>query len=167
MKIIFFLILASTGITQLLEGQSNRYIAFCAKEGIPGHAFVVFGREDSIQQMTVFDGSWGFYPKSSKKGGKSFIIGEVPGEIRDDFLTNNDVTFILVVSETEYNQALKIKEKWAKNASYSLAKNDCVTFLTEVANVVKDRITIPERAGFANFPAKFLAQLVEENNNQE
>ncbi|WP_299683635.1 hypothetical protein [uncultured Dokdonia sp.] len=90
--ILLFILLM---LTSNLFSQDKKYIAFCAKDEGVGHAFVSLGKEDPEKQMTVHDGTWGMYPTNSTEGGKSIIIGEVPGGIRDDFLTKKDYTFVI------------------------------------------------------------------------
>lgn len=159
-KILIFLTALMTSV--MLFSQNNRYIAFCAKEDGVGHAFISLGREDSEKLMTIYDGTWGLYPKEDKDSGKSFFIGEVPGEIRDDLLTKNDYTYIIIVSEDEYNQALQKVVEW-QNKDYELLKNDCLSFLIDVANIVKEKIEIPERRGYKNLPAEYLKALINQN----
>jgi len=104
--------------------QNKHFLTFYGtNEGKVGHAFVSFVREDNNLQQTVVDGVWGLYPASRKKGGASYLIGEVPGEIRDDFLTRPDVGLTVEVTPQEYKNALDIKNNWS-NANYRLNEKD-------------------------------------------
>lgn len=145
------------------QEESKYFLAFCAKEAgktsRAGHAFVVFGVEDAEAQMSRAE-AWGFYPKKGSKA-KEFVIGEVPGEIRDDFLTKVDHSFVVEVSMPLYNEALGIKNKWQAK-DYELLENDCVSFLVEVVGIV-DGLKLPDRKGLAHLPAKYLQKLIDLN----
>lgn len=142
-----------------LSAQNKMYVAFCAKEGIPGHAFVSLGREDEESKMTIHDGTWGLYPKNKLDGGKSFIIGEVPGEIRDDLLTGSDYTYVIEASQKDYDEVLKIVKKWREGSNYELLEKDCVSFLIEVAKIFKRKMAIPPREGFDNLPNEYVKKI--------
>jgi len=55
------------------------YIVFCVRDTpnvkFPGHAFVVWGRDDEQRQLCASE-AYGYYPK----GGKG-VLGPVPGEV--------------------------------------------------------------------------------------
>ena len=142
--------------------QDSKYINFYAKEDGVGHAFVSLVWEDSKEQMTRLEGTWGLYPKRSKDGGKSFFIGEVPGEIRDDIKTQKDLIFSLKVNDVEYSTAIKIINQW-KNKNYELLESDCLSFIIQIACIAEKRIVIPKRSGFENHPARYLTKLINLN----
>lgn len=136
---------------------NKHYINFIAGEGKLGHAFVLFFYESEEEQMTVYDGTWGFYPKD----GKGIFHG--PGEIRDDYpRQSNAIHWLrLSISKEQYYKALAVKTTW-ENKEYTLTKSDCVSFITEVAQALGD-IDIPDRAYLENFPVSFLGKLIELN----
>jgi len=156
--VIAFLFLLSLQAT----GQDRWFITFCGKEGVPGHAFVVIGREDPVQMATIHDGTWGLYPKTSADGILS-IIGEVPGEIRDDRLTQTDHILTKNVTESDYREALRIKDSWAARGRYELTERDCLSFAMEILELFRGRLTIPNRRGFNNFPARYMETLIRAN----
>ncbi len=82
-------------------------LADVASFSSPGHAFVNFGKESDAQMSSITDGTFGMYPDHWSKG----IIGEVPGQIKDDFLRNSTYKKIVEVSEVEYDQCLAILKK--------------------------------------------------------
>jgi len=161
MKYQILLVLLMVGSVKMLS-QDKKYVVFSAKASGVGHAFITLGREDPVQMMTVHDGSWGLYPQTSRLGGKSFLIGEVPGKMKDDFLTKRDYNYVLTVSGSEYAEVLEKLNIW-RGKNYELLKSDCLSFLIDVANVFKSRIKVPERSGFDNHPAQYLQALIEEN----
>lgn len=156
--ILFFCITTISGFSQV-----KYYIVFCAKDGIPGHAFVSFGKEDYNQQISITDGSWGLYPNSRLSGAASYIIGEVPGGIANDFLTKIDFRFIKEVDGSTYTSALAIKNDWL-NKNDELLKSDCVSFVIEVANKIPG-LKLPQRSGLENLPVLYLQCLIEINRD--
>ncbi len=145
--------------------QNRHFLTFYGtNEGTVGHAFVSFVREDNNLQQTVVDGIWGLYPASRTKGGASYLIGEVPGEIKDDFLTRPDVGLTVEVTPQEYKNALDIKNKWS-NANYRLTEKDCLSFVIEVATSLSHKISIPGRCLF-DFPSDYIIKLKELNENK-
>lgn len=146
--------------------QDKRFITFYAtREGAVGHAFVSFLREDPVKKMTVLEGCWGFYPKNRLSGGASFVIGEVEGQIRDDFATQRDVGLTLEVSTSEYDRALNIKKKW-ESARYELTVNDCISFVSEVAKSLQNKIELPLRGTF-DLPHSYIEELKIINNQSK
>ncbi len=129
-----------------VHAQERRFINFYATTaGKVGHAFVGYVREDNTRRQTIVDGVWGFYPASRVDLAKGFFIGEVPGQIRDDFITQPDYGFRVEVNQQEYERALQIRNRWA-NATYQLTVQDCVSFVQEVAASLSHKIHLPERA---------------------
>lgn len=135
------------------------FVTLCAKDGIPGHAFVALGRTDENRKESVNEGTWGLYPKNQLQGGKSLVLGEVPGEIRDDLFTQSDHKVVIEASNDEFERVQSIIERWKNGTSYELLSKDCVTFLTEVANVFKHKIIIPQRMGIDNLPIEFVKKI--------
>jgi hypothetical protein len=142
-----------------LHSQDRMFVTLCAKESIPGHAFVALRRDDINKQISVPEGIWGLYPKGRIQGGKSLVLGEVLEEIREDLLTQSDHKVVVEASNTELGQVLSIIEKWKKGTGYELLTKDCITFLPEVANVFKDKIVIPQRTGLDNLPKEFVKKI--------
>lgn len=145
--------------------QERKFITFYGTaEGLVGHAFISYVREDNNLQQTVVDGVWGMYPASRKDLAKNFIVGEVPGEIRDDLLTKRDIGLTVEVNQQEYLMALQIKERW-NNATYQLTETDCLSFVIEVANSLSHKLVLPERSMFKNFPYTYIETLKSLNPN--
>lgn len=156
----WFLLLTVTTLFfgQIGISQGRAFITFHAKSGVPGHAFVSFVREDGIPKKTALDGVWGMYPISSFNGGKSFFVGEVPGEIRNDFLTRRDVGLTVKITPQEYAKALEIKNRWS-NKNYELTESDCLSFVMEVATSLAHKLSLPDRSLLKNFPYNYVNEL--------
>lgn len=143
---------------------SNKYfITLLADDGFPGHAFVNFGKEDDDLMMSISDGTFGMYPKESINGVISLLIGEVPGEIRDDYLRNKDYRLIIEVEAEDYNNCWEILEKW-RSKNYQLLKSDCLSFVVEIAEKLSTYINVIDRDGFDNLPAEYLKKTIKEND---
>jgi hypothetical protein len=145
------------------NAQEHYFIVFCGNEGVPGHAYVFFGRESSKQQASVADGAWGLYPTKKIQGVMSYVIGEVPGRIMDEGLSKHcDYKVIREVSKKEYENGLKVKKNWSDRGTYDLTKRDCVSFMIAVAQCVNG-LDLPERSGLDNFPSRYVKALFEIN----
>lgn len=149
------------GLLIQLNGQNRMIISFYAKGGTVrpisfGHAFVGFAREDPSRQMTVLDGVWGQYPAHNANIYKS-VVGPVPGGIQDDLITTSETGFSLEVNQTEYQNALAIKDKWEKK-NYQLWESDCVTFVDEIAKSLSNKIIAPTRT-FSQTPYEYIEEL--------
>lgn len=143
---ILLLIFCCTNFSTSASAQERRFLTFYATtSGMVGHAFVAYLREDNRRQQTVVDGVWGFYPVSRVDLAKGFFVGEVPGQIRSDFLTRPDYGFTVEVNRQEYERAIQIRDRWA-NATYELTKQDCVSFVMEVAASLSHKLHLPERS---------------------
>lgn len=158
----FILSITLIVLQALAFAQDKYFVAFCADGGVPGHAFISIGRESSSSSSSINDGVWGLYPSSSSQGAKSFVIGAVPGYLKDDFLRNVDYVLSVEVGKDDYDRVKSTINKW-KNKNYELLENDCLSFVIEVANILSGKITIPQRQGFENFPAKYLKNLIDSN----
>lgn len=143
-----------------LLAQERYFVSFLAQEGVPGHAFISIGRESPKENSSISDGTWGMYPAQADI--KDLIIGEVPGNLRDDYLRQKDHSFVSEVDKKEYKEIKKIISDW-RNRGYQMKKSDCLTFVIEVANAISDKIKIPKRQGYQNLPARYLEKLIEIN----
>ena len=176
MKKVSFLLIVLLLLTINLNAQVKYYIVFCAKEGAVteltvGHAFISFCKEDDNKLASVTDGSWGLCPNSKKDLAEKGFLGEVPGHIANDFLTQIDNRLIVQVCKEQYDNALKIKNQWQAKGTYQLIYNDCVSFLIEVAKSI-NCLNVPDRPAFDkiskvfdNIPAKYLKTLIDQNKN--
>lgn len=164
---------------QAAQSQSNNYfVAFCSKEAssssLAGHAFVAVGNGDPF--TCSVDGeteSWGLYATdagkdnagckpSSIQAGKSIFVGKVPGCLYSDVRTDMDNVYVLRCSFDEYLKVAGIIGEWKKK-TYQLKEQDCLSFLIAVANIFKNKITVPSRTGFDNFPNKYVQKLKDAN----
>lgn len=147
-----------------LISQDSHYIVFSAESGTPGHAFVTFGREDSKAKMTIHDGSWGLYPVTKNNGIKSLVLGEVKGVIKDDYKSRPDKSLVLVISSAEYNRALSIKKQWAQKGIYQALKQDCLSFIIDIAkSLTSTKLNLPKRSGYTNLPMEYIEQMISIN----
>ncbi len=140
------------------EAGSNLFVAFCARDVAPGHAFIVLGNHDENKELCSVE-ALGFYPKDGKG-----IVGPVPGEVANEFLKPRSVPrgacrLILQVSKEQYEAAERVRMKWA-NRKYQLLESDCVSFSKEIAKVL--HLKIPDD-GAAKHPQLFVNSLIKMN----
>jgi hypothetical protein len=169
---VVILIIASNSFAQGLD----YFVVFCGKEqsleSKAGHAFIAIGKGSPFTCNA--DGTdtevWGLYANedtknckpSSKMAGKSFFVGPVPGCLFSDIRTSFSNLYVIRCGYADYLKAQMVIAEW-KNKKYELTKQDCLSFVIAIANVFKNRITIPERSGFLNFPNKYILELKKRN----
>ena len=153
------------------SGDGNYYLVFMARGPVPpGHAFVMWGREDDEKQMSTFK-AFGLYPDSDNE--LKIVFGEVPGEIKDEWQSDkmSDITHRLIVkvNKAAYQKSLQVKRKWETNFqeteistnTYELIKKDCVTFASDIARSIG--LLIPDRNLSTYLPEDFIRALIDIN----
>lgn len=123
---------------------NNYYVVFCARDSgadgdKPGHAFVVWGIEDSQKRQSV-QRPFGFYPEVDKEKFALLPIS-LPGQIVDEQLdkkTREKLKFIthrliVQVNREAYRDSQKLIEKW-RTEDYNLYRKNCIAFVADVAN---------------------------------
>lgn len=171
------LILLLGFVFQNSEGQNSPlkyFVAFCSEEvsksAAGGHAFITLGKGKPFTcNIDGRDGeAYGLYAadfnekdcKPSKFNAlASYFVGELPGCLFNDIRTSVDNYLILRCTFEEYLLVQTEIEKW-KRKNYELKKQDCLTFVIEVAKLFNYRLTVPPRSGvFANFPNQYILKL--------
>lgn len=126
---------------------SNRqyFIAFKARKGFPGHAFVQWIEIDHESKQTLVS-AFGFYPKDPKAEKLETILrlGDMPGEIATELLkegTAGDVSLLIRVSEPTFVRSKKIRDGWTERVrreevSYNLLIQNCVNFMGAIAGAL-------------------------------
>lgn len=141
--------------------KSTKAVVLCAREGVPGHAFVVLGKEDEKRMMSTIE-AFGFYPE--KKDLKP-LFGTVPGSLANEFIrgkgTKNDHSLILKVDDEQFAAVEKLRADWAKRKpDYKLFERNCITFTGEAAKALG--LTVPAGKD-TDLPPTFLKNLIEKN----
>lgn len=98
-----------------------------------GHAFASFIQEDIFEKQTKIVGCWGFYPRIKVP---QAIWGTVPAELRDDWKTHKDYSFLVEVNTEEFNHCLRIKELYKSKLEYSLNGQSCVNFVRDIIGAI-------------------------------
>jgi hypothetical protein len=116
--------------------KSSYAIGFVARGGVPGHAFVVFCREDDLKKASVVE-AFGFYPTNGVKA----ALGPVPGKIVDEYREKTGVWkagthLVAFVDRDAYVKAEAIMKKWSEKKTYQMLEADCVTFQAAVARAI-------------------------------
>jgi hypothetical protein len=154
--------------TSFSFAQDKYFVTFYGSDGgTAGHAFIAFGKEIADPGMSVDEGAWGLYPDNSIAGGASVILGPVPGQIKSDAETiasNDDKYGIQIeVSKEDYEKAKSIRDKWDAKGTYQLVFQDCVSFISEVAEQL-DSVTVPQRINNI-MPVDYILKFIEKNKD--
>jgi hypothetical protein len=158
-----------------LEERPAYYLMFAARKGIPGHAFVMWGIEDPVRQMSVVN-AFGLYPSVSGLAVVPAVFAPVPGALRDEAMkmeyegcctwNNPDYLAVVRVDKSTFDQADKVRQDYNANISqYQMAEQDCVTFLMDVGTAAG--FEMPSRLGLANAPAPYLDKFLRKFQTQD
>jgi hypothetical protein len=146
-----------------MSGTNTYYIVFAARgssgsSGKPGHAFVVWGTEDSGNSISV-QKAWGLYPDASMV---KAIFGTVPGNLANEAFvegstsTNFTARLIVKVNSTIFKESQEVINDW-KTSDYNLYAKNCIHFCRNVAV----RIALfPPDVGLFELPEEYLKELI-------
>lgn len=174
-KAIVFIFFTSTMLQSTGQHSKSEYfIAFCSEEisksAAGGHAFITIGKGEPFTcNIDGGDGeAFGLYAAdfehtdcvpSKFNALASYFVGELPGCLFNDIRTSFDNYLVLRCTFEEYLLVQTEIEKW-KRKNYELKKQDCLTFVIEVAKFFNYRLTVPTRSGiFDNFPNQYILKL--------
>lgn len=146
------------------DDDGNKYfLVFCARKSDnatlkPGHAFVVWGKEDAGEAMSS-QKSYGFYPDEG--AGLKAIFSTVPGHLVNEATKSGTSLFltariIISVNRGSYETAAQEIEKWA-TAEYNLYQKNCISFAQAIAGDIK---LLGFDADVANFPPEYFERLI-------
>ncbi|MEM9753950.1 MAG: hypothetical protein AAF916_11290 [Planctomycetota bacterium] len=134
--------------------ENQYYLVFCARHGVPGHAFVIWGKEDYENNLSS-QRAFGMYPKDKK-----LRVGAVPGGVVEEATPRSDTRLIVRVNREQFEGAASIRSAWA-GKDYKLVESDCVTFTSEAA--ISIGLDVPAR--WRNLtPQGMVEALLRENN---
>jgi hypothetical protein len=135
------------GLVKLTREQracvSRYFVAFIARKGLPGHAFVQWVKVDAEQKMTRAE-AFGLYPR--KGSAKEIALGPVPGALKNEYLQNDgisgDVVLRLEVTAEEFSETLKVRDDWSRRLTtgkltYELLERNCIDFTGEIVRVLR------------------------------
>jgi hypothetical protein len=127
------------------------------------HAFVVIqGVLD--RGGPRIDEDYGFTAKSVSP---AILMGAVKGEVVTDnkagYTSNSNRHFTLAISDSEYDRAMAVVERWRTRAqpSYDLGSRNCIHFVAEIAASIGMRADTPKR--LMRKPRSYLEFLTEAN----
>lgn len=149
------------------DGNASKfYLVFCARRsvgqtGLPGHAYVVWGKEDAAAQLSSQE-AFGFYNNAASPIG--VVLGrDVPGELRDEAVKPAPSQLVLgrlivQILQADYELARAEQVKW-HTEDYNLYKRNCISFASAVAGVIGLRGIPPE---VAEWPADYFVSLADQ-----
>jgi hypothetical protein len=143
---------------------NSYYVVFCARDSDnpttkPGHAYVVWGVEDSSAAMSS-QKAFGFYPDPSNES--SAIFGTVPGQLADEWekqpsLSLLTARLIVQVNKDPYNASQAVIDNWT-TSDYNLYTQNCMNFARAVAVSLG---LFPPPIAAAQFPTSYLEDLIQ------
>ncbi len=146
---------------------SNYYVVFCARRSDnvatkPGHAFVVWGKEDTGAAMSS-QRAFGFYPEEGN--GLKAIFATVPGKLTDEAIKatpSNLLTARIIVrtNKQAFEASQSQIEKW-KTSDYNLYERNCISFAKSVAMELSLKGFPPDTA---ELPPTYFERLITEVN---
>ena len=129
----------------------------------PGHAWVVFGKEDDQKKQSVVEASFGFWPKDN---GRAKLLNAVDGKVVNELLDDEKLRaqfkishrIILRVSKSQYDKALEEAKRWTNaEPKYQTLIQNCTHFTLAVVNATG--LDIP--VDMTQFPPEYAATLAE------
>jgi hypothetical protein len=136
--------------TQRLQPQHARksfYVILAARGGsATGHAFVLWGIEDSVRRRTTIQ-AFGLYPDGSRRNCSS-LVRTVPGGISDEMKNHSfqaiTEELIVRVDEADFKRSWRVARQWDCRHEDSMLNRDCVEFLRAVGESI--HLDMPRRA---------------------
>lgn len=143
------------------------FVAFHARKGVPGHAFVGIGVQIDSGQL-VYEALYGYYPdESGMLASVKLLFSKVSGAI--DYKWQDiswDVTYKVTVDDSQKAAALNVAKQWqSTDPKYNLINSggkNCSTFAAEVASSIG--LLVPSGAG-SMLPAQYITLLRKNNSN--
>ena len=128
-------------------------IGFCARaDSATGHAFLTMSRRETSGKRTFL--AIGHAPEDKKKE-----LGPVAGGIKEERYTSRTQDCLMTKVESgHYEKAQKLVDA-SEHRDYFLLLNDCITFLSEVAEALG--LKVPPRG--IDKPLEFVDRLKSEN----
>lgn len=142
----------------------RQWVVFCGRNasiGSPGHAFVVWIREDDKIQQTVVE-AFGFYPNDG-----TGAFGAVEGDLRDEglgALVNCTHRLKVEVDARQFARSRRAIDRY-KTADYSLWSRNCISFSAQVARDAGLK-QVPVRTK-TTFPSDWMTELIRRNSFAE
>ena len=129
------------------RARKSYYVILAARGGsATGHAFVLWGIEDTIHRRTTIQ-AFGLYPDGSGTNCGA-LVHNVPGGILDEMKNHSfqaiTQELIVRVDEADYKRSWRVARQWDCRHQFSLGNRDCVEFLRAVGESLN--LNMPRRA---------------------
>jgi hypothetical protein len=117
------------------------FVAFLARSGTPGHAFVGVGVKLNAG-LLVYERFFGYYPGASGAAEQAkLVLGRTTGALEHKWAdTSWDVSFTFNIDDNQRKKALAVADKWKQSdPQYNLfaqGGKNCNSFAAEVATAV-------------------------------
>lgn len=148
-----------------MSEQNNYFVVFAARSstggtGLPGHAFVVWGVENSSASMSSQQ-AFGFYPDSSSSVG--VLLSDIRGSLVDEATTFDPSTELTARLIAQVNSPVFAASQaqigvWRTN-DYNLYAQNCIHFSRSVAIAIG---LFPPTVGTLELPHTYMERLIEQ-----
>ncbi len=178
MRICILVLIVFAALTPTLHAQNTKtldlrtqrtrksfYVILAARGGsATGHAFVLWGIEDSVHRRSTIR-AFGLYPEGST-GNRSTLVRTVPGRTLDEMKTHSfqaiTEELIVRVDEADYRRSWKVARQWDCRHQFSLLDRDCVEFLRAVGESLG--LDMPRRTVTRWTPQAYVRALLVKTN---
>lgn len=167
----------SVDIRNQTDANGEYTVSLCARSSpgpanLPGHAFVMYSFKPTGKEWRSF--ALGFTTDSAVKGMLSYskVLAAPSGYLNEEIYTSvNENCLLLQVNEPDFNKALArayplyavpALASLKYSAVYSLTKNDCLTFMTRVAQEFAAKLVVPPR-NTTDLPLDYMRKLIDAN----
>ena len=164
-------IVRSLDKTTVLDSSGDKYfVVFCSRDSdnvttLPGHAFVVWGKESSASATSQIDAEFGFYPAEGANPLNVAFGHDVPGDLKNEAMQPASYTsglltsrLIVQVDNGPYNASKGEMTTWS-TSDYNLYKQNCISFAAAIASDLG--LTVPTTSVL--LPETFIKSLVTNN----
>ncbi len=143
------------------DSRRSFYVILAARGGsATGHAFVLWGIEDSVRRRTTIQ-AFGLYPDGSR-GNCSSLVRSVPGGLLDEMKNHSfqaiTQELIVRVDEADFRRSWRVARQWDCRHEYSMLNRDCVDFVRAVGESI--HLNMPRRAVTRWTPQAYVRELL-------
>jgi hypothetical protein len=149
------------------HARKSFYVILAARGGsATGHAFVLWGVEDTVRRRTTIQ-AFGLYPDGSR-GNCSSLVRTVPGGILDEMKNHSfqaiTQELIVRVDEADFKQSWRVARRWDCQHEYSMLNRDCVDFVRAVGESI--HLKMPRRTVSQWTPQAYVRALLASGPNK-
>lgn len=145
------------------DKNTGYWLLFVARDYMPGHAFIVWGKVNRKGKKWASLYGYGKYPTNSKKAAFGTVLGHIARESTASLKSAN-TGLAVAVSKQMYDYVLTNTEpiRTGSGVPYDLVDKSCVDFVELAARAIG--LNTPSTTGLSNHPQRFIEKLKSLNN---